>query len=386
MEEKEISVSKILLRIPFIDSQSRFRSGYKFKPIWGAYRRRSNVASNSKSQSQSRSVPHIPILNLKRKRDYGFLPDLLANAKPHVDVGSDLNENPKPHKIKRLKIIPPKKPPNSCSVTPIWFSFDALVEVASLEIEKFDKFARLIQEKALKKPIFIQEKVKSAAVQKRPRFGHDDDDQDWGLELETKKQRAMVGQEKVMGSAFSVQDWGLGLVAKKKKQFSMPIKKAIAGPHPPPILPPEFKDVINTLNGRDELLVIQKTLFKTDITKGNNRFSIPLRQIVREDFLSEQEKEELRVRQGIPARLIDPKLQIFNDVVLVRWDMPKITGNTTSTFALRTGWNNVRLSNDLKEGDLVQLWSFRIGQQACEDASSSTATNKGQLCFALVLL
>ena len=85
-----------------------------------------------------------------------------------------------------------------------------MVEVASLEIEKFDNFARLIQEKALKKPIFIQGKVKSSTVQKRPRFGHDDD-QDWSLELETKKQRAMVGQEKVMDSAFSVQDWGLGL-------------------------------------------------------------------------------------------------------------------------------------------------------------------------------
>uniref|UniRef100_A0A7N2MWV3 Uncharacterized protein n=1 Tax=Quercus lobata TaxID=97700 RepID=A0A7N2MWV3_QUELO len=152
MEKKEILVSKILLRIPFIDSQSRFRSGYNFKPIWGAYRRRSNFASNSKPQSQSHSDPHIPILNLKRKRDYGFLPDLLANAKPHLDVGSDLNENPKPHKIKRLKIIPPKKPPHSCSasliihdmeghtnpVAPIWSSFDALVDVASVEIEKFD--------------------------------------------------------------------------------------------------------------------------------------------------------------------------------------------------------------------------------------------------------
>ena len=62
------------------------------------------------------------------------------------------------------------------------------------------------------------------------------------------------------------------------------------------------------------------------------------------------------------------------------------TGNTSSTYALRTGWNNVRLSNDLKEGDLVQLWSFWVGQQACEVASSSTTTNKGQLCFALVLL
>ncbi|KAK7841075.1 b3 domain-containing protein [Quercus suber] len=268
----------------------------------GAYRRISNFASNSKPQSQSHSDPRIPILNLKRKRDYGFLPELPANAKPHLDVGPDLDENSKPHKIKRLKIIPPKKPPNSYSVTSIWLSFDALVEVASLEVENFDKFARLMQEKALKKPIFVQEKVKSVAIQKRPRFGHDDDDQDWGLELETKKQRAMVVQEK-----------GLGLEAKKKKQSSTQIKKAIAGPHPPPILPPEFKDVINTLNGRDELL-------------------------------------------------------IFNDIVLIQWDMPKITGNTSSTYALRTGWNNVRKSNDLKEGDLVQLWSLRVGQQACEDA------------------
>nr|POF24301.1 hypothetical protein CFP56_40414 [Quercus suber] len=146
------------------------------------------------------------VVQEKRKRDYGFLPELPANAKPHLDVGPDLDENSKPHKIKRLKIIPPKKPPNSYSVTSIWLSFDALVEVASLEVENFDKFARLMQEKALKKPIFVQEKVKSVAIQKRPRFGHDDDDQDWGLELETKKQRAMVVQEKVMGSAFSIQD------------------------------------------------------------------------------------------------------------------------------------------------------------------------------------
>ena len=99
MEKKEILVFKILLKIPFIDSQSKFKFGYNFKPIWGAYRRRSNFASNSKPQSQSHSDPYIPILNLKRKRDYGFLPDLLANAKPHLDLGFNLNENPKLHKI-----------------------------------------------------------------------------------------------------------------------------------------------------------------------------------------------------------------------------------------------------------------------------------------------
>ncbi|KAL0010131.1 hypothetical protein SO802_005239 [Lithocarpus litseifolius] len=98
-----------------------------------------------------------------------------------------------------------------------------------------------------------------------------------------------------------------------------------------------------------------KKLFKTNITEGNNRFSITLRQIVKVDFLSEQEKEELRARQEIPVRLINSKLQIFNDMVLIQWDMPKDTRNTSSTYALRTRWNIVQTSNDLKERDLVQL-------------------------------
>ena len=67
MEQKEILVSEILLRIPFLHSQCHFRFGYRFKPIWGDHRRRSKFA-NSKSQSH----PQIPILNLKRKRDYEF--------------------------------------------------------------------------------------------------------------------------------------------------------------------------------------------------------------------------------------------------------------------------------------------------------------------------
>ena len=104
MKQEEILVFEILLRILFLDSQCQFRSGYRFKPIWGDHKRRTNFA-NSKPQSH----PQIPILNLKRKRDFGFRLELPANAKPHLDVGSDLDENPKPYKIKRLKIIPPKK-------------------------------------------------------------------------------------------------------------------------------------------------------------------------------------------------------------------------------------------------------------------------------------
>ena len=62
------------------------------------------------------------------------------------------------------------------------------------------------------------------------------------------------------------------------------------GPNPPPDLPPKFQDAIEAMGGPIiGLLVIQKKLFKTDITKGNNRFSIPLRQMVRTDFSPEEE-------------------------------------------------------------------------------------------------
>ena len=221
------------------------------------------------------------------------------------------------------------------------------------------------------------------------------------MQVNTLKNPVFV-QEKVMGSAFPVkvhgnngrrkrerfgthgydQDWGLGLEAKKKKNM-IPIKKLIPGQNPPFYLPKEFQDVIKSMDGRDELLVIQKSLFKTDLTEGNSRLSIPLRQIVRMDFLTEEEKEELRAGQEIPARLIDPKLKI-GDVVLKQWDMPKDTGNTSSTYALRTYWNKVLKSNKFKIGDLLQVWSFRVDEQA-SDASSS-GINKGQLCFALVMV
>ncbi|KAK7854756.1 B3 domain-containing protein At3g25182 [Quercus suber] len=113
------------------------------------------------------------------------------------------------------------------------------------------------------------------------------------------------------------------------------------------------------MGGRDKLLVIQKKLFETDITKGNNRFSIPLRQIVRTDFLTEEEKEKFRAGQEIRVQFIDPMLE-SGRVVLVQWDMPKDTGNTSSTYALRSTWNKVRESNGLKIDDVVQLWSFRV--------------------------
>ena len=43
------------------------------------------------------------------------------------------------------------------TIAPDWYHFDALVEVSCVAIEKFNKFQRLIQERALKNPILVQE-------------------------------------------------------------------------------------------------------------------------------------------------------------------------------------------------------------------------------------
>ena len=291
------------------------------------------------------------------------------------------------------------------TIAPNWTPFDALVEVAFVARKKHRKFHRLFQEKSLKKPISVEEEIPTAVTvpvrNKRSRFGDqdDDDDQDCRFELETKKNKPiLVEQEKAfMFTTTAVpvskrvrlgdqDEWCLE--TKKKKQSwesRLPIKAKIPpGPNPPPDLPQEFLVAIEEMGGRDKLLVIQKKLFKTDITKGNNRFSIPLRQIVRTDFLTEEEKEKLRAGQEIQVQFIDPMLK-SGHIVLVQWDMPKDTGNTSSTYVLRSTWNEVRDSNGLKIDDVVQLWSFRVNKEACNDASSSN-TNKGRLCLALVLV
>ena len=171
------------------------------------------------------------------------------------------------------------------TIAPNWCHFDALVEVSCVAIEKFNKFQRLIQERDLKNPILVQENTLKNSVfvqemvmcsaypvkahgnngrRKRERFGTDGDDQDWGLGLEAKKNKNMI-----------------------------PIKKLIPGQNPPLYLPKKFQDVIKSMDGRDELLVIQKSLFKTDLTEGNSWLSIPLRQIMRMDFLTEKRKRSL---------------------------------------------------------------------------------------------
>ncbi|RVW69629.1 B3 domain-containing protein [Vitis vinifera] len=109
-----------------------------------------------------------------------------------------------------------------------------------------------------------------------------------------------------------------------------------SSPHATPELPVILRNRIRAIGGSDVTFVIQKPLFKTDVSSGHNRLSIPLNHI-QQSFLTPKESESLR-----------------------KWNMKKASGNSTSMYVLVTNRKSVTERNSMKEDETVQLWSFRI--------------------------
>lgn len=116
--------------------------------------------------------------------------------------------------------------------------------------------------------------------------------------------------------------------------------------------------------GSDVTFVIQKPLFKTDVSSGHNRLSIPLNQ-VQQSFLTPEESERLnsggngKKCAAMEVMLIEPSLH-RETISLRKWNMKKASGNSTSMYVLVTNWKSVTERNSMKEDETVQLWSFRI--------------------------
>ena len=60
--------------------------------------------------------------------------------------------------------------------------------------------------------------------------------------------------------------------------------------------------------------------------------------------------------------LIEP-LGHDSDICIKKWDMPKKSNKVSTTYNLTTSWNRVVKNNRLREGMIVQLWSFRVGSK-----------------------
>ncbi|XP_069147618.1 putative B3 domain-containing protein At5g35780 [Solanum lycopersicum] len=147
---------------------------------------------------------------------------------------------------------------------------------------------------------------------------------------------------------------------------------------PPPVviinteLSIEFKNLITLYGGSLESakLVIEKTLFETDVKPAEGRFSIPQKQILNQ-FLTPEEEQLLNERDGankmreiMNVMLIEPSHKI-GEINLRKWTMNKNNGKASCSYVLVKHWNDVVTRNRLSHGMKMQLWAFRKGETLC---------------------
>ncbi|KAL4586516.1 hypothetical protein LXL04_011152 [Taraxacum kok-saghyz] len=139
------------------------------------------------------------------------------------------------------------------------------------------------------------------------------------------------------------------IVAKKKSQ-SVPIESNE--------VTRRLKEyIVNEKNGTEVKMVIQKTLYQSDLEKSQNRLNMPINQLQTLDFLREDEKRLLDNDKNIEVGLLGPRLKMHEkSMVLKKWPM-----RSTFNYVLITNWNGFVKENqeDLKKDTRIQVWSFR---------------------------
>ncbi|XP_048428647.1 putative B3 domain-containing protein At2g27410 [Pyrus x bretschneideri] len=168
------------------------------------------------------------------------------------------------------------------------------------------------------------------------------------------------------------------MMMKKKKQ--KPTKEARSTKpsapsirSPPPELPKEFKENIACLNGYQVKLVIQKKLFKTDLSSGHDRLSIPVNQVINKNFLGEDD-ERLKDNGFVYVKVIDPCLKVHDNLGLTKW---KAHNNNNFSYSLNRGWNSISTDEEVrfKIGDTIQVCTSTIDRQ---EAAESSMTKKDE--------
>nr|TKS17329.1 hypothetical protein D5086_0000014130 [Populus alba] len=126
-------------------------------------------------------------------------------------------------------------------------------------------------------------------------------------------------------------------------------------------LPQEVKERIASMNGKDVELVVDKQLYATDVTDGNSRLSIPLRQVIAKNFLTDEEKRALIDSNCLKVKILEPSLEMVSDMNLKQWNMFKEKGSAvSSSYVFMTHWNSLRRRSNLLRLDRIQVWSFGV--------------------------
>ncbi|GMN25075.1 hypothetical protein TIFTF001_034761 [Ficus carica] len=125
----------------------------------------------------------------------------------------------------------------------------------------------------------------------------------------------------------------------------------------------KLKDLIRDKGGK---LIIEKKLYKTDVDEGQYRLSMPLKQILSDDFLNQDEKMILNrstkkrgLKNGLVVRFIGPCRE---ETTMV---LKKRNFTRSSSYVLIENWHKIAMKNGLKKGDTVQVWFFRFNKCPC---------------------
>ncbi|KAL3538220.1 hypothetical protein ACH5RR_001586 [Cinchona calisaya] len=74
------------------------------------------------------------------------------------------------------------------------------------------------------------------------------------------------------------------------------------------------------------------------------------------EFLKKKDRERCNTKS---MDIIEPLGKVEN-VSLSRWEMKKKTGSCSVSFVLKGDYGLVVSNNDLRGGDILQLWAVRI--------------------------
>ncbi|GLT75153.1 hypothetical protein SLA2020_469000 [Shorea laevis] len=201
--------------------------------------------------------------------------------------------------------------------------------------------------------------------------GADDDDDDDGKKEEsffTKKKLVFKKLVKKPPLTTKLKRGGCLDDDHEEKRFSAKekLKKAVLKQEsvPVPDLPQEFRDKMKELKCTEPVLLIQKSLTKTDVENGESRLSIPFGQVKTKNPSNFLNLDEMMIvssksNGGVVVKtFIEPSVEV-SEMVFKKWDMRKSTGNASPMFVLINKWNDVRERNQLKKGDVVQVWAFK---------------------------
>jgi hypothetical protein len=71
-------------------------------------------------------------------------------------------------------------------------------------------------------------------------------------------------------------------------------------------------------------------------------------------------KEGRKRRDGMSVSVLDPSLELWDRMFIKKWRMVK-----SETYNITGDWYKLVKKNNLKEGQKVQVWSFRSHRQLC---------------------